>query len=76
MMLYFKNAQPEKIDDAILHILDDMEKKKYQIADLTTTCSGAAVVRQGAVDVVSFMDETEEALHLAKITKGRRYIRI
>lgn len=76
MMLYFNNAQPEKIDDAILHILDDMEKKKYQIADLTTTCSGAAVVRQGAVDVVSFMDEAEEALHLAKITKGRRYIRI
>lgn len=76
ILMYFRNYSNEKLDGKIEEILQEVGKPEHQVAGLTIACTVGAAVMHGIVDYTTFYQETEEALHIAKITKGEHYIRV
>lgn len=76
MLLYIKNVEDKKLDEIMETIISRVEQSENKVADLNLSCSIGAVVMEGAADYAIFYQEVEEALHIAKITKGERYIRV
>ncbi|MCH5251441.1 MAG: diguanylate cyclase [Lachnospiraceae bacterium] len=76
VLLYFKNLPVEELDEIVEIIIQQIEMTDNKVADLNLTCSVGAVAVEGIADYTVLYQEAEEALHLAKITKGERYIRV
>lgn len=76
VLMYFQNYPNEKLDSKMEDILQEVQKPEHQVAGLTVECTVGASIMQGIVDYTAFYQETEEALHIAKITKGEHYIRV
>lgn len=76
VLVYFKNIQEEKLDEIMEAIISEAEQTDKKIADLNLTCSIGAVMVEGVADYATFYQEAEEVLHIAKITKDERYIRV
>ena len=76
ILLYFKNTSEEEIDVVLRQIIDAVEQADYQVEGLQVSCRIGAAMMQGAVDYITLYQEAEEALHIAKITKGENYIRV
>lgn len=76
ILIYFKNISEQELDEKMCEIIADIQEADYQIKDLHPTCSAGAARMCGAVDFITFYHEVEEALHIAKLTKGERYIRV
>ena len=76
ILLYFKNLPDEEMDRLMEEIARQVRMPENQVAGLTVSCTIGAAVMYGIVDYTTFIQETEEALHIAKITKGEHYIRV
>lgn len=76
ILLYFRNIPEEKLDETIHKIVFSIENSDYKVAGLNVACSIGAAMMQGAADYATFYQQVEEALHIAKITRGERYIRV
>ncbi len=76
VLVYFKNISENKLDEIMENIIVEIEKADNEVADLNLTCSIGAVMMAGVADYASFYQGAEEALHIAKITKDERYIRV
>lgn len=76
VLAYFKNISEDKLDEIMEKIIGDIEKVDSEVADLDLTCSIGAVMMEGVADYTTFYQEAEEALHIAKITKDEKYIRV
>ena len=76
VLLYFKNLPDEEMDRLMEEIARQVRMPENQVAGLTVSCTIGAAVMYGIVDYTTFIQETEEALHIAKITKGEHYIRV
>ncbi len=57
-------------------IAEEMEQDKNIVAGIVLVCSVGAEAIEGIMDFPFFQQQVEEALHIAKITKGERYIRV
>lgn len=76
ILLYMKNVSDGELDSVMEHIISMVESEENKVADLSLSCCIGAALREGAVDFHMFYRETEEALHIAKITRGEQYIRV
>jgi GGDEF domain-containing protein len=76
MLLYFRNMPDAEADRMLKDIIQQAELPQNRVAGVTVSCSVGAAVMHGIVDYTSFYQEAEEALHIAKITKGEQYIRV
>jgi GGDEF domain-containing protein/PAS domain-containing protein len=76
VLLYFQNLSDEEMDALMEKIVCQVQLPENQVAGITVSCTIGAAVMYGIVDYTSFYQETEEALHIAKITKGEHYIRV
>ena len=76
VLIYLKNISAQELDEKVHEVMTCIQNVDYQIADLHPTCSVGAAIMCGAADFVTFYYEVEEALHIAKLTKGERYIRV
>jgi len=76
ILLYFQNKQEDELDNIMRKIIDTVEHADYNVDGLQLSCRIGAAMMQGAVDYVTLYQEVEEALHIAKITKGENYIRV
>lgn len=76
ILIYFRNLPDEKMDELIEQIISQIKLPENAVADLPISCTAGAAVMNGIVDYTTFLQEAEEALHIAKITKGEHYIRV
>lgn len=76
MLLYGKNLSDEEIDEIMEEAIKELHQTKHQVAGITLSATIGVSVMYGIVDYASFIQEAEEALYLARITKGKHYIRV
>lgn len=76
MLLYGKNLPDKELDDIMEMAVQEIQLPKHQVAGITLSATIGVSVMYGIVDFASFFQEAEEALHLARITKGKQYIRV
>lgn len=76
VLMYFKNMKVDELDELMRMIASEMEQDKNVVAGIVPICSVGAAAIEGIMDFPFFQQQVEEALHIAKITKGERYIRV
>lgn len=76
VLIYMKNIEEQELDETMQTVIGNIQNTDFCIPNLHPVCSAGAAVMCGAVDFLSFYHEVEEALHIAKLTKGERYIRV
>lgn len=76
MLIYGRNIPDETVDCWMEEAIDRIQRPENQVAGITVKCTIGASVMYGIVDYTSFFQEAEEALYLARITKGKHYIRV
>lgn len=76
ILIYGRNIPDAKVDDWMETVIHQIQKPEHQVAGITLSCTIGASVMYGIVDYSTFFQEAEEALHLARITKGKHYIRV
>lgn len=75
MLVYMSNISETELDREMEEILSIVDEKQIKVANIHLNCNIGAATVQGIADYSLFFQEVEEALHIAKITKGERYIR-
>ncbi len=75
MLVYMSDISDAELDRKMEEILSVMDEKEIKVANIHLNCNIGAAAVQGIADYNLFFQEVEEALHIAKITKGERYIR-
>lgn len=75
-LIYEKNGSEEDFDAKMEQLISSVENWDHQIAGLSLTCCVGSAAVQGVVDYTFFYQEVEEALHIAKITRDERYVRV
>lgn len=76
-LIYFcENMSEEELDERMIKVEKEVGEGEHVVADITMACNIGAVVMHGAADYVTIFQEAEEALHIAKITKDERYVRL
>ena len=76
ILIYFQNKSEEELDCILRGIINSVEQADYDVKGLQISCRIGVARMQGAVDYIMLYQEAEEALHIAKITKGENYIRM
>lgn len=76
MLLYGKNLPDEEIDKIMEAAGRELQQPEHRVAGITLSATIGVSVMYGIVDYASFIQEAEEALYLARITKGKQYIRV
>lgn len=76
ILIYFLNVPDDELDKKMKNILSRLEHSDYKIGDHNIRCTVALATVQGVADYTTMYHEVEEALHIAKITKGKQYVRI
>lgn len=76
VLLYFKNISEEQLDEIMEQAAERVEEMAHPAVGQELTCSIGVSVVHGVADYATFFQDAEEALHIAKITKGVHYIRV
>lgn len=76
ILVYLKNIDDGEMDRMMEEIGKEVLMPANQVAGITVSCTIGAAIMYGITDYMTFYQEAEEALHIAKITKGEHYIRV
>lgn len=76
VLMYMSNLSNSELDEKMCRILTVLKEDQVQVANIQLDCSIGASAKEGIVDYSAFFQEVEEALHIARITKGENYIRV